>query len=177
MWKNASWILHHDNAPAHNALSVKRYLAKNNIPVMEHPPYSPDLAPSYFFLFPKIKSALKGTRFESVDAVKAKATQLLNSITQDDLQHCFEQRKIRMEWVEIGKGITLKVITFQLPDLFFSKGLEHESGFFIATPCIIKRIEIQYLLYQVNRVLFDLCNYIFHLTSRETIKNELFGPN
>jgi len=37
------------------------------------------------FLFPKIKSALKGTRFESVDAVKAKATQLLNSLTQDDL--------------------------------------------------------------------------------------------
>jgi len=97
MWKNASWILHHDNAPAHNALSVKRYLAKNNIPVMEHPPYSPDLAPCDFFLFPKIKSALKGTRFESVDAVKAKATQLLNSITQDDLQHCFQQWKIRME--------------------------------------------------------------------------------
>ena len=98
MWKNASWILHHDNAPAHNALSVKRYLAKNNIPVMEHPPYSPDLAPCDFFLFPKIKSALKGTRFESVDAVKAKATQLLNSLTQDDLQHCFQQWNIRMEW-------------------------------------------------------------------------------
>jgi len=97
MWKNASWILHHDNAPAHNALSVKRYLAKNNIPVMEHPPYSPDLAPCDFFLFPKIKSALKGTRFESVDTVKAKAMQLLNSITQDDLQHCFQQWKIRME--------------------------------------------------------------------------------
>ena len=41
MWKNASWILHHDNAPAHNTLSVKRYLAKNNIQVMEHPLYSP----------------------------------------------------------------------------------------------------------------------------------------
>jgi len=81
MWKKASWILHHDNAPAHNALSVKRYLTKNNIPVMEHPPYSPDLAPCDFFLFPKIKSALKGTRFKSMDAVKAKATQLLNSIT------------------------------------------------------------------------------------------------
>ena len=50
-----------------------------------------------FFLFPKIKSALKETRFESVDAVKAKATQLLNSLTQDDLQHCFQQWKIRME--------------------------------------------------------------------------------
>jgi len=90
MWKNASWILHHDNAPAHNTLSVKRYLTKNNIPVMEYPPYSPDLAPCDFFLFPKKKSALKGTRFDSVDAVKTKATQLLNSLTQNDLKHCFQ---------------------------------------------------------------------------------------
>ena len=97
MWKNASWILHHDKAPAHSALYVKRYLAKNNIPVMEHPPYSPDLATCDVFLVPKIKSALKGIRFESVHAVKAKATQLLNSLTQDDLQHCFQQWKIRME--------------------------------------------------------------------------------
>ena len=59
--------------------------------------YSPDLAPCDFFLFPKIKSALKGTRFEFVDAVKAKATQLLNSLKQDDLQHCFQKWKIRME--------------------------------------------------------------------------------
>jgi hypothetical protein len=29
MWKNGSWILHHDNAPAHNALSVKTFLAKH----------------------------------------------------------------------------------------------------------------------------------------------------
>jgi hypothetical protein len=97
MWKNASWVLHHDSAPAHNALSVKRYLANNSIPVMEHPPYSPDLAPCDFFLFPKFKSVLKGTRLESVDAVKAKATQLLKGITQGDLQQCFQQWKIRME--------------------------------------------------------------------------------
>ena len=80
MWKNASWILHYNNAPAHNALSVKRYLAKNNIPVMEHPPYSPDLAPCDFFLIPKIKSALKGTRFESADAVKAKSDATLEQL-------------------------------------------------------------------------------------------------
>jgi len=42
--KNASWILHHDNASPQNAISVKRYLAKKNITVMEHPLYSPDLA-------------------------------------------------------------------------------------------------------------------------------------
>jgi len=64
-------------------------LAKNNIPVTEHPPYSTDQAPCDFFLVPKINSAIKGIRFESLDAVKAKAMQLLNSLTQDDLQHCF----------------------------------------------------------------------------------------
>ena len=49
------------------------------------------------FLLPKIKSALKETRFESVDAVKAKATELMNKLPEDDLQHCFQQWKICVE--------------------------------------------------------------------------------
>jgi hypothetical protein len=97
MWKNSSWVLHQDNTLAHNALSVKMFLMKHNITVMEHPLYSPDLAPCDFFLFQKIKSALKGTGFASVDAVKAKAAELMNKLTEDDLQHCFQQWKIRME--------------------------------------------------------------------------------
>jgi histone-lysine N-methyltransferase SETMAR len=40
------WILHHDNAAAHKALSVKQFLAQKSITEMEHPPYSPDLAPN-----------------------------------------------------------------------------------------------------------------------------------
>jgi histone-lysine N-methyltransferase SETMAR len=51
---------HHDNAPAHKALSVKPFLAQKLITEMEHPPYFPDLAPNNFWLFPKIKSVLKG---------------------------------------------------------------------------------------------------------------------
>ena len=78
MWKNGSWVLHHDNTPAHNALSVKTFLMKHKNTVLEHPPYSPDLAPCDFFLFLKIKSALKRTRFKSADAVKAKAMELMN---------------------------------------------------------------------------------------------------
>jgi hypothetical protein len=31
--------------------------------LLEHPPYSPDLAPSDFFLFPKLKLFLAGQRF------------------------------------------------------------------------------------------------------------------
>lgn len=97
LWKNKSWLLHQDNAPAHSALSVQTFLAKHGIPVLRHAPYSPDLAPCDFYLFPKVKSALKGTRFESVEAVKEKAAELLKGLTEIDFQHCFEQWKIRME--------------------------------------------------------------------------------
>ena len=54
LFASNSWILHHDNAPAHTALSVREFLATKQITVLEHPAYSPDLAPSDFFLFPKI---------------------------------------------------------------------------------------------------------------------------
>jgi len=57
LWNNQSWILHHDNAPVNTSLLVRDFLAKNNT-VM--PPYSPDLAPCDFFLFPKLKRSMKG---------------------------------------------------------------------------------------------------------------------
>ena len=44
-----SWILRHDNAPAHTALSVREFLATKQITVLEHPAYSMDLAPVTFF--------------------------------------------------------------------------------------------------------------------------------
>jgi transposase len=46
------WILHHDNAPAHKALSVKQFLAQKSITDTEHRPHSPDLAPNDFLIFP-----------------------------------------------------------------------------------------------------------------------------
>ena len=96
MWKNSSWVLH-QGALAHNDLSVETFLMKHKITVLEHPPYSPDLDPCDFSSFPKIKPVLKGTRFKSVDAVKAKASELMNKLSEDDLQHCFQQSKIHME--------------------------------------------------------------------------------
>jgi len=54
LWPD-KWILHHDNAPAHDTLRVREFLAKNFITKMHHSPYSPDLAPYDFWLFPKLK--------------------------------------------------------------------------------------------------------------------------
>jgi transposase len=69
LWPN-DWILHHDNAPAHKALFVKQFLAQRSITEMEHPPYSPDLDPNDFLLFPKIKSALKRRKFQDTGDIK-----------------------------------------------------------------------------------------------------------
>ena len=58
LWETRSWLLHHDNAPAYNALGIREFLDKNNVAVLEQPPYSADLAPCAFFLFPKLKEAI-----------------------------------------------------------------------------------------------------------------------
>jgi len=55
-WRNNTWLLHHDNAPAHAALLTRRILTDNNMTVVPHPPYSPDLAPSDFFFYSKIEN-------------------------------------------------------------------------------------------------------------------------
>jgi len=70
MWSSGDWFLHHDNAPAHTALSVQQFLAKNNMTVIPHPPYSPDLAPCNFFLFHRMKRQMKGEGFADVSEVK-----------------------------------------------------------------------------------------------------------
>jgi transposase len=49
---SANWNLHHDNAPSHTCFVVTEYLTKNGIVTIPQPPYSPDLAPADFFLFP-----------------------------------------------------------------------------------------------------------------------------
>ena len=61
--------LHHDNAPSHNALSIREFLAKNNIAVMDQPPYSL-IWLSVTFLVPKLKGTIKGTRFNDVEGIK-----------------------------------------------------------------------------------------------------------
>lgn len=52
--------LHHDNATSHIRTKVSDYSTINGIVTISQPPHSPDLAPADYFLFPKVKSSLKG---------------------------------------------------------------------------------------------------------------------
>ena len=63
----------HDNAPAHLALATQKKLAYLKFQCLDHPPYSPDLAPSDYHLFPGLKKQLKGRHFSSDAEVIAAA--------------------------------------------------------------------------------------------------------
>ena len=67
-------LFHHDNAPAHSSRVAQDVLREFRWEVLPHPPYSPDSAPSDFFLFPKLKEILKGTHFNDIEEAKHCAT-------------------------------------------------------------------------------------------------------
>ena len=63
----------HDNAPAHRALATQKELAYLGFHCLDHPPYSPDLAPSNYRLFPGPKKQLEFRHFSSEEEVIAAA--------------------------------------------------------------------------------------------------------
>jgi histone-lysine N-methyltransferase SETMAR len=58
-------MLYFDNAPIHSTEEVQGHLRYLSFTRMEHPLYSPDLAPCDFFLFGTMKENFSGQRFES----------------------------------------------------------------------------------------------------------------
>ena len=64
-------VLLHGNAHLHTAQQTQTLLHEQfHCDIFEHPPYSPDLAPPNFFLFPKIKENLSGKRFANDEDLK-----------------------------------------------------------------------------------------------------------
>jgi transposase len=57
---------------------VQQFLAKNNIPIVPHAPYSPDPTPSDFWLFPALKMGLRGRHFATVEDIKETPTRSKN---------------------------------------------------------------------------------------------------
>jgi hypothetical protein len=90
-WRDRSLILHHNNALAHSSLLVPQFLARKGISSMDHLPYSPDLAPADFWLFPKLKSEMKGKCFLDVEDIKSSVKKMWTDIPVQDFKNCFEQ--------------------------------------------------------------------------------------
>ena len=73
-------MLLHDNVPAHSAIRVHQFLAQKMVVVLDRPPY--DAA---------VPAALKGTRFEDVNAVKDRVNAVLRSTPQEVFSDCFRK--------------------------------------------------------------------------------------
>jgi len=69
-----------------------------------HPPYSLDLAPADFFLFPKLTTTLKGRRFQTSEEIQKNAIRQLCTIIESAFPEAFQQWKKRWERCIASKG-------------------------------------------------------------------------
>jgi hypothetical protein len=72
------------------SLKTTEFLTNNNMVIIPHPPYLPDLAPCDFNFFPKLKMKLEGRHFETVSDIQRESQDVLNSIKENDFHGGYE---------------------------------------------------------------------------------------
>jgi len=110
LWENQTWMLHHDNAPAHASLLICSYLAKHQTSVVSHLPYSPDLAPADFFLFPKIITIFKRRRFQTIEEIPETDEQLVHVLSSAGVAGRLMLIAKRDKW-HLCQNLTLGVLS------------------------------------------------------------------
>ena len=84
-------LLHHNKAPAHTALSIRQFLAKENIPVLPHPPHSPELAPcdsTSSLSWNRIWRFIISGRWKTYKKI---VTDELHTLTGNEFRYCYDQ--------------------------------------------------------------------------------------
>ena len=102
--RSGKWMLLHDNAPTHISIRVRQFLAQKMVPVLDNPPYCPDLPPADFFLFPRLKAAIRGERIADVNDIKDGVTAVLRSIPQKAFADCFRKLYERCQTCVVKDG-------------------------------------------------------------------------
>jgi hypothetical protein len=77
-------------------LKTTEFVTKNMV-IVPHPPYSSDLAPCDFALFPKLKMKLKGLRFQTVSDIQSESQVAFDSTKENDFHGAFELWKKRWD--------------------------------------------------------------------------------
>ena len=96
-------LLLQDNAYAHTSQVDMTVATECGFEFLPHPPYSHDVAPSDLYMFPKLKSHVRGTQYGSNEGV----TEAVNEYLWDqEKASCFKRiRKLEQKW---AKSIALK---------------------------------------------------------------------
>ncbi|GFY06058.1 putative mariner transposase [Trichonephila clavipes] len=93
---------------AENAVRIRDLVRSDrrltNTPVAPQPPYSPDLSPCDFFLFPKLKNHLKGHNFGTLENIQTAVTDQLKAISISEFHQCYEEWKKRLQRCVASEG-------------------------------------------------------------------------
>jgi transposase len=81
----------YDNAPAYRSVLVEEKLAKQQVTVLPHPPYSPDLASCNFYSFPHLKEKLRGRQFQFAEEMVTATREAVWDLPANIFQQCFQQ--------------------------------------------------------------------------------------
>ena len=84
----APFVPHQLYAPPHKTKKVNEFLMKKRISLIIHPPYSPDLPPHDYFLFPKLKTKMKGAFYDDIPAIQVAVTEVLKNIPINYIKKC-----------------------------------------------------------------------------------------
>ncbi|GFT20167.1 putative transposase [Trichonephila clavipes] len=85
-------------------LCIQIVAEQKNIPVAPQPPYSPDLRPCDFFLFPKLKNHPKGHHFGTKENIQTAVTDQLKAIPISEFHQCYEEWKKRLQRCVASEG-------------------------------------------------------------------------
>ena len=96
---SARVLLHHENAPVHMSAKSQAAIQRCGFQQLNHPPYSPDLAPSDYFLFRVTKKFLRGKRFSSDEEVKEAVTTWFEEQSKDFFSRGI--KSLQQKWAKV----------------------------------------------------------------------------
>jgi transposase len=97
-------VVHADNVKAHITQNCRTFCEENGLRLAPYPPYSPNLAPSDFFLFGYVKERLKGMVFPSYEELLDAIGEMVTGSESETLTAVFEHWVERLEWVPKNNG-------------------------------------------------------------------------
>jgi histone-lysine N-methyltransferase SETMAR len=86
---NRKLIVHADNARPHTAKMTSQFMGQNSMQRAPHPAYSPDMAPSDFYVFGDVKQLLSGCQFADQDSLLQAVSDILVGIKKVILERVF----------------------------------------------------------------------------------------
>ncbi len=97
-----TFLLQHNNASSHTVIPTLAFIGLSDILIVPHPPYSPDLAPCDYFLFPRLKADLHRHKFRGLQELQTAVRQALKNIPKEDYRAALEC--LPMRWMKCVKS-------------------------------------------------------------------------